>query len=71
MTVKIGAESRRKEYQIHKAVLTHHSEFFRAAFEALSLEEGASNEASRYARHPVGKATTLGRLDVFCDAERT
>ncbi|KAF1955499.1 hypothetical protein CC80DRAFT_564151 [Byssothecium circinans] len=33
VTIKVGPESNRGDFQIHKALLTHHSEYFRAALE--------------------------------------
>ncbi|KAF1964931.1 hypothetical protein BU23DRAFT_561468 [Bimuria novae-zelandiae CBS 107.79] len=44
VTIKIGPARRGKEYQVHKAAIVHHSEFFRAAFEAQNFKEGVSDK---------------------------
>ncbi|KAF2441470.1 hypothetical protein P171DRAFT_446355 [Karstenula rhodostoma CBS 690.94] len=44
VTVKIGPEL--KDYQVHKPLIMHHSEFFRAAFASENFKEGVSGEVT-------------------------
>lgn len=44
MTIKVGPS--KKEYQVHRPILTYHFEYFRAAFEPGNFKEGATGELS-------------------------